>query len=278
MDKNYFNLNEQAILFHELHEKPQWWKQVLADKELYVNIRKNNKVNVYYHGYSVMELTYKNRGNKGLNAKIHYKYYPNGSYQPNKKGYIYVNPEDIISDIRNVKKRIDNNKKPDYPEGDCEKAIQGKMHISGKYIDTEFEFVREEPSRTITRIDFTTIHENGMLEFIELKRISDPRLLTSDPSQRKEKIRTQMGYYKRFIIENRDKIIEYYKKLQRVLAFIGVNNPLTSIPITGIYEEARLVFAGYNDGKANHPRRRNRIAQIKEILQEENIKSNIDEI
>ena len=87
-----------------------------------------------------------------------------------------------------------------------------------------------------------------------------------------------MGYYKRFIIENRDKIIEYYKKLQRVLAFIGVNNPLTSIPITGIYEEARLVFAGYNDGKANHPRRRNRIAQIKEILQEENIKSNIDEI
>ena len=276
MDKNYFNLNEQAILFCNLNKMPQWWKQVLADKELYVNIRKNDRVNVYYHGYSVMKLTYKNRGNKGFNAKIHYKYLPDAG--PNQNGYIYVNPEIIISNIRDVKKRIDNNKKSDYPEGDCEKVIQGKMYISGNYIDTEFEFVRERLSRTITRIDFTTIHENGMLEFVELKRISDPRLLTSDTSQRKEKIRTQMGYYKRFIIENHDEIIEYYKKLQRVLIFIGVNNPLTSIPITGVSDEVRLIFAGYNDGKANHPQRRNRIAKIKKILQEENIKSNIEEI
>lgn len=88
MDKNYFNLNEQAILFCNLNKMPQWWKQVLADKELYVNIRKNDRVNVYYHGYSVMELTYKNRGNKGFNAKIHYKYLPDAG--PNQNGYIYM--------------------------------------------------------------------------------------------------------------------------------------------------------------------------------------------
>ena len=152
MGKNYFNLNEQAILFCNLNKMPQWWKQVLADKELYVNIRKNDRVNVYYHGYSVMELTYKNRGNKGFNAKIHYKYLPDAG--PNQNGYIYVNPEIIISNIRDVKKRIDK-----YSLSNREKRLQEnqegykELSITGNLQDNVKEQTIQNPA-TITN-DFS---------------------------------------------------------------------------------------------------------------------------
>lgn len=42
-------LNEDFSLWQVLeHNPPQWWKNLLKDKELYMEIRKDNYANVYF--------------------------------------------------------------------------------------------------------------------------------------------------------------------------------------------------------------------------------------
>ena len=275
MARNYFDLNINAPLFTELSKLPEWWKRILKDKTLYVNIRKGSRINVYYHGASVMELSI-NR-DKSIQGKIHSKYILFQETQTDKNGYRKdISPETIVENLPSIKNAIIANQATFNPEGLSEKAIQGIMYVEGKYIDTEFEYVH--PNRLITRIDLTTINDDGMIEFVELKRISDPRLLKKDMSLKNEEIRKQIDDYNSFIEGHKDEIIQYYKQLQQILKKVGVNNPLCNITITGIKPSVYLYFAGYADGKSNHPKRRKRIDNIKQILEEKGINSNIYEI
>ena len=275
MARNYFDLNINAPLFTELSQLPEWWKRILNDKTLYVNIRKSNRINVYYHGASVMELSI-NR-DKNIQGKIHSKYILFQETQTDKNGYIKnISPETIVENLSSIKNAIIANQATSNPEGLSEKAIQGIMYVEGKYIDTEFEYVHL--NRLITRIDLTTINDDGMIEFVELKRISDSRLLKKDMSLKNEEIRKQIDDYNSFIEGHKDEIIQYYKQLQQILKKVGVNNPLCNIAITDINHSVSLYFAGYADGKSNHPKRRKRIDNIKQILDEKGISSNINEI
>ena len=275
MARNYFDLNINAPLFTELAQLPEWWKRILNDKTLYVNIRKGNRINVYYHGASVMELSI-NR-DKNIQGKIHSKYILFQETQTDKNGYRKdISPETIVENLPSIKNSIIANQATSNPEGLSEKAIQGIMYVEGKYIDTEFEYVHL--NRLITRIDLTTINDDGMIEFVELKRISDPRLLKKDMSLKNEEIRKQIDNYNSFIKGHKDEIIQYYKQLQQILKKVGVNNPLCNIAITDIKPSVSLYFAGYADGKSNHPQRRKRIDNIKQILDEKGISSNINEI
>ena len=275
MARNYFDLNINAPLFTELAQLPEWWKRILNDKTLYVNIRKGNRINVYYHGASVMELSI-NR-DKSIQGKIHSKYILFQETQTDKNSYRKdISPETIVENLPSIKDAIIANQATSNPEGLSEKAIQGIMYIEGKYIDTEFEYVH--PNRLITRIDLTTINDDGMIEFVELKRISDSRLLKKDMSLKNEEIRKQIDNYNSFIKRHKDEIIQYYKQLQQILKKVGVNNPLCNIAITDIKPSVYLYFAGYADGKSNHPKRRKRIDNIKQILEEKGINSNINEI
>ena len=275
MARNYFDLNINAPLFTELSKLPEWWKRILNDKTLYVNIRKGNRINVYYHGASVMELSI-NR-DKNIQGKIHSKYILFQETQTDKNGYRKdISPKTIVENLPSIKNAIIANQATSNPEGLSEKAIQGIMYVEGKYIDTEFEYVHL--NRLITRIDLTTINDDGMIEFVELKRISDPRLLKKDMSLKNEEIRKQIDDYNSFIEGHKDEIIQYYKQLQQILKKVGVNNPLCNITITGIKPSVYLYFAGYADGKSNHPKRRKRIDNIKQILEEKGINSNINEL
>ena len=275
MARNYFDLNINAPLFTELSQLPEWWKRILNDKTLYVNIRKGNRINVYYHGASVMELSI-NR-DKSIQGKIHSKYILFQETQTDKNSYRKdISPETIVENLPSIKNAIIANQATSNPEGLSEKAIQGIMYVEGKYIDTEFEYVH--PNRLITRIDLTTINDDGMIEFVELKRISDPRLIKKDMSLKNEEIRKQIDDYNSFIEGHKDEIIQYYKQLQQILKKVGVNNPLCNIAITDIKPSVSLYFAGYADGKSNHPQRRKRIDNIKQILDEKGISSNINEI
>ena len=269
MPRNYFDLNINAPLFTELSKLPEWWKTIINDNSLYVNVRKNNRVNVYYRGASVMELSM-NRY-KSIQGKIHSKY-----LQIDCNKYRTEKPETIVEKLHSIKAAIENHQTTSKPEGLCEKAIQGLTYVEGKYIDTEFEYVH--PNRLITRIDLTTINDDGMIEFVELKRISDSRLLKKDMSLKNEEIRKQIDDYNSFIKGHKDEIIQYYKQLQQILKKVGVNNPLCNIAITDIKPSVSLYFAGYADGKSNHPQRRKRIDNIKQILDEKGISSNINEI
>ena len=275
MARNYFDLNINAPLFTELAQLPEWWKRILNDKTLYVNIRKGNRINVYYHGASVMELSIKR--DKSIQGKIHSKYILFQETHTDKNGYRKdISPETIVENLPSIKKAIIANQATSNPEGLSEKAIQGIMYVKDKYIDTEFEYVH--PNRLITRIDLTTINDDGMIEFVELKRISDPRLLKKDMSLKNEEIRKQIDDYNSFIEGHKDEIIQYYKQLQQILKKVGVNNPLCNIAITDIKPSVYLYFAGYADGKSNHSKRCKRIYNIKQILEEKGINSNINEI
>ena len=275
MARNYFDLNINAPLFTELSKLPEWWKRILNDKTLYINIRKGNRINVYYHGASVMELSI-NR-DKSIQGKIHSKYILFQETQTDKNGYRKdISPETIVENLPSIKNAIIANQATSNPEGLSEKAIQGIMYVEGKYIDTEFEYVH--PNRLITRIDLTTINDDGMIEFVELKRISDSRLLKKDMSLKNEEIRKQIDDYNSFIEGHKNESIQYYKQLQQILKKVGVNNPLCNIAITDIKPSVSLYFAGYADGKSNHPQRRKRIDNIKQILDEKGISSNINEI
>lgn len=63
-------LDPKAPLFKCLKENPPaWWEMFKNDPELYIDVRKDNMVMVYYQGGRVACLTYK-RG-RGISAKTH---------------------------------------------------------------------------------------------------------------------------------------------------------------------------------------------------------------
>ncbi len=67
-------LNPKAPLFEEIRiQQPKWWNLLREDKELYIEIRKDNSINVYFLGGSIARINYKN----GFEAKIHQKYLGN---------------------------------------------------------------------------------------------------------------------------------------------------------------------------------------------------------
>lgn len=273
-DNDYFRLDVDAPIFKALEkDQPAWWTTVSEDRDLYVNIRKNNRINVYYKGASVMELYH---FKKTFNAKIHAKYVEGDlSVSTN---YYRMEPEKIVAILPFIKENITKLHLSQHgnPEGGCEKEIQGKMYVKGEFLDTEYEFVY--PDRLIVRIDFTTITPDGMIEFVELKRISDSRLLHRIGSDKEPKVLKQMDDYTRFINEHKPEIENYYRKVQKIMKNIGIRNSLLDREISGVSADVRLAFAGYADGKSNHPARRSRIQRITDLLNERHIVSNIAEI
>lgn len=269
--KNYFKLNASASIFNTLSEenRPEWWKKILGDSDLYINIRKNNRINVYYKGASVLDICTDRAGK--LTAKIDIKYLDKdwGCIQSPHR----TEPEKIVAGLERIKEKIKNrlNKKHNNPEGKSEKELQGEIYTAGVYIDTEYAYVYSEPKQLIIRIDLITIRKDGMIEFVELKRISDPRLLHKEDSEEEPEILRQMRDYDRFIKENAENIIKYYKTLQTIMKKIGVNNELVNREIKGVCPHVKLLFAPYKD-KTDHPKRINRINRIKDLLNEHHIK------
>lgn len=237
MKKNYFKLNVEDRLFEMLSSKPQWWRELIEDNELYCNIRKNNRINIYYRGASIMSLSCKDDKieaeihnyylgfEKGLCDKLNLKY-----------GNVKCRPEEIICRLPSIKKRVEANKKNIACfEGEelngknysSEKFIQSQMYINDKsYIDTEFALSLDDG--TDIRIDLVKLSEEGEVCFEELKLIDDGRL---KPSKGKPaEILLQMDNYDRFLKEAAKLkgqkaepiIVEYYTKVLQIMKKIGV--------------------------------------------------------
>ena len=271
--RNHFELNINAPIFEKLaHKKTDWWTTVCTDPELYINIRKYNRVSVYYKGASVMVLSYKN----GLffTEEIAKKYLDENWNCPTKQ--YQTEPEKIISNLDRIKENIVNHyNKRKYPEGASERELQGKQYIQGEYIDSEYEFWYSDP-RSRIRIDLIAIRQDGMLEFVELKRISDNRLLHKEDSEKTPDILRQIHHYNRFINDYHSDIVNYYKKVQTIMKKIGIHTPFVNRKITGIHPIVKILFIPYADGKVNDSRRKYRIQRIADLLKENNIISNID--
>jgi len=287
MKKSYFKLNVDDQLFEILSSKPLWWRKLIEDNELYCNIRKNNRINIYYRGASIMSLSCKD---DKIEAEIH-NYYLGFEKKTCdelnlKYGNVKCRPEEIVCRLPSIKKRVEANKKNvACIEGDelngknfsSEKFIQSQMYIKDhSYIDTEFALSLDDG--TDIRIDLVKLSDNGEICFEELKLVDDGRL---KPSGRKPaEIRTQMGNYERFLKEaaklkgeNAEPVIvEYYTKVLQIMKKIGILR--TDSKPSSVRNYVFLYIKQTYTKK--HPSRDKALQTIKNVC--EDLNSNIDEV
>jgi hypothetical protein len=272
MKGTFFPLNPKAEIFEEIRiQQPQWWTMLCEDHELYIEIRKDNYINVYYFGGSVARIDYKN----GFVAETHQKYLgddkPRGKTKKGKDKFQY-DPIDLttLSEIKiaDIKNRI----KSDYlrhidNENPAEKWIQGKMiKESTNYIDSEFQFNQDAEIGKL-RIDLIEL-SGGVLSFVELKGIFDSRLRNDVKRNLKvPEIIEQMGKYQLFIYRYEDNIKEYYKKLIEIKQSLG----LTTVDNTNLTlnKTPKLIIANTYCKKTKQ--REDRISDIKKLLDINNI-------
>ncbi len=231
MNLNSFNsifimdrLDTNNILFRELKSTPpKWWIELKSDKDIYMEIRKDNSIDVYYNGGNIIT-GLKHNGNS-YQGKIHYKYLlPEGSeyidydFQgglSRKKSNINLLP--LHSFDHNTLKRIKANISKYYPAS-SEKGIQARfiIHKNSCFIDSEFAYKVNND----IRIDLIWIDlKNKKILPVELKTIGDNRLFNDE-------IFKQLNKYHHFLLNFKDDFVKYCNKvfeLKKSLDILPIN-------------------------------------------------------
>ena len=228
-------LKEDHALFKMLmNNAPSWWQPIKEDKDLYIEVRKGNVIDIYFQGGRMAEVKIVN---KRLIVTAHPKYLGHTDeddekyYKRGKKdGKTVYTPiyqdcevwltnrrEELKANIRSYYSGAENG------ENTSEKFIQGKLIINGrdKYLDSEFAHRHYEGDRKTIRIDLIKI-EKGKIVFEELKRICDSRLRTTDG---KPEIIEQMNNYREFIRKNKTALTKYYRTLYLIKKNLGLPVP-----------------------------------------------------
>ena len=223
-------LNANHPLFNALSDKsPLWWKKLKSDRELYIDVRKDNSINVYYNGASFMKLEYVSGA---FRAEIHPKFIPLDTGD----GYIpfdFLNGNIILptlksieinnfhdSAIKAIKERIKL-----INTNESEKGIQGKYITEnyaskkerGFFIDSEFA-----SSRDNSRIDMVWVDIQGKkIAFVELK-IIDNYSLYSNKKQSKKSIDEQLKKYWVFASKEKSDLKKYFSHVLQVKRRLGI--------------------------------------------------------
>lgn len=236
MESGIFNtFNENYKLFELIEkEQPLWWRNIISDQELYVEIRKDNYINVYYYGGCVAKIWF----DRDIKAETHYKY-----LKQTDSNKIYVDciiELEFKGELDKIKKRI---KEVYLKEEDKlkEKEIQGRLILSSKkkYIDSEFAYNKDNK----LRFDLVSL-ENGKITYVELKLIGDQRLTSIKDNELE--IITQMNKYSKFIQDYKDEIIPYYKKLLSVKKRLSITDKIPEINILNP-KPLLLIFNTYTE-------------------------------
>ncbi len=214
-------------LFQRLRDNPpSWWENLKSDPEIYFDIRKENYLNVYHNGGSIMKLEYI----KGYKAKIHTEYIPlnksdnylsfefqNGNISLKKLQTIDIENFDTDA-LERIKKKI----RKSYPN-DSEKGLQGQYVINnnkkrsgnGFFIDTEMAYGDN-------RIDMVWVNiATREIAFVELKTIGDDRLYATE-RESNETIEKQLKKYHEFALENKNELIDYYGRVCQIKKELGL--------------------------------------------------------
>lgn len=273
MRGTFLSINPKAKIFEEIKiQKPQWWILLSGDKELYIDIRKDNYFDVYYFGGVVTKIDYRKGG---FAAKTHQKYLGDDKPRQITKhgiGKFKYDPIDLSKlnkkKIADIKKRIHidylRHINDEYP---AEKWIQGKMKIKNlNYIDSEFQFNKDVEIGKL-RIDLIELAK-GVLTFIELKGVSDNRLMHDDNRNLKTpEIIEQMRKYQLFINKYEAEIIEYYKSLIEIKQNLGLTTIKNNKFI--LNKTPKLIIV--NTYRESSKRRDNRINNIEKLLKSNKI-------
>ena len=257
-------LNESAKIFDELkNKKPIWWEYCKQDKYFYIELRKDNQVNVYFEGGSIIRVHYCSR-HKELQTFTHYKYL---GIKDNTKTYVNCAKtidKQIDNIVEGIKKHY-SQKKGINKESWSEKYIQGQLIIHNREIHLDSEFAYIDGDRDV-RIDLVKC-VNGKIIFVELKRLDDNRMLKkSDDSP---EIVSQMNGYSDFIKKYKDKILAYYQKVYDLKHGLGLPVPVMR-PTTVSTEPELLIFNRWTH-MDKLGRRQNHIERMREILQREKV-------
>lgn len=259
---------------------PEWWCNVLQFENAYIDIRKDNTINIYYEGASLAKIEMTKGSIRatchpkylyGYNAQAYYKR-GIAIYQPCEKELVRLGTEECCL-LRNAQ-MFYSDKEVSNAEQKSEKKLQGEIVCRAKtlYIDSEFAHRYEEGNRHTIRIDLVRVVGN-MIQFVELKRIQDNRLLHEDSSVCTPEIIKQIEEYRSFLKENKDAILAYYKKLIVIKRDLGL--PTASADIERLDIDIEPYLEIHNLYTHLTPQREARIAKIKAILDKHDVRYEI---
>lgn len=259
-------LDEECRLWQELENNPpQCWKNILEDKALYVEIRKDNYVNVYYYGGNVALLRW--TGGK-ITAETHRKYlgkpdetdlYQDCTEILHSKEGLDLIKENIREEYHKLSKRVKTDEQNRVYTSN-EKWVQGelKLRFPKRYIDSEFAY--RIGKNNLIRFDMVEPKGNE-LRFIEIKLITDSRLRSND---KKPEIINQMTKYSHFIREHTEVLKDYYTKLLRIKKRIGLWNGETEIEHIALKPILLIVNTYKGILSKGRENRKNSIEELKE--------------
>ena len=277
MNITFNKLKGDSKIFEELKKNPSWWTRFKNDKSLYIEIRKDNQVNVYFEGGSIARIHYCSK-HKKLQVFTHHKYLnlpapsKSNAYiecsgiidKPIKKDCEILVCDNIIERIRTIysQKLSINNK-----EKWSERFIQGSIIVqsSAFHLDSEFAY-NDEISQN--RIDLVRCDE-GVVTFVELKRMSDGRMLHK--TDESPEIVEQMLRYRNFIMRYSNELLAYYQKLYDIK--VDLQLPVPKSRPTSINPEPHLLI--FETWEKNTPGRDTHRHRLQEILQREKIEYSI---
>lgn len=200
---------------------PDWWKILINDEEINIQIRKDNIIEVYYKGGAIIRGLKWSTRNKVYTGSINYQYIP----LENKRSYIpFVFDKSFVEfgevkisklDSFNKKsiKRIKSILDKFYGEY-SEKTIQANFIKNDPcFIDSEFMYNHRMDD---LRIDLTRLDtKTKKIVFIEVKTIEDRRLYSNE-------IVEQLKKYKDFIEAYEVRLLGYYNKVFEIKKKLGI--------------------------------------------------------
>ena len=278
------SLRSDHPLFKQLiSNAPEWWCNALQFENAYIDIRKDNTINIYYEGASLAKIEMTKGSIRatchpkylyGYNAQAYYKR-GIAIYQPCEKELVRLGTEECCL-LRNAQMFYSDKegKEVSNAEQKSEKKLQGEIVCRAKtlYIDSEFAHQYEEGSRHTIRIDLVRVVGNK-IQFVELKRIQDYRLRHEECSNVTPEIITQIEEYRNFIKANKDAILAYYKELITIKRALGL--PTTSADIETLDIDTEPCLEIHNLYTHLNPQREARITKIKTLLDKYNVKYEI---
>lgn len=269
------------------NDAPIWWENVKKDKSLYIEIRKENYLNVYYKGGCIAKISY-NQRKKHFEIVTHPKYLerkdisnPQWYKQREKNGKIVYDAiyQDCTKwlEFSNKLEQLKNNVERIYSgneegENASEKSIQGNLITQNreKYLDSEFAYQFYDGKRNTIRIDLIKI-ENDKFIFEELKRVKDARLRTT---KGEPEILTQMKNYEGFLRQNKDALTTYYRTLYKIKKKLKL--PLPKVrDIDSVVVDPKPTLLIFNNYEKKGAGRADRINDIDRILKENDIRFTI---
>ena len=273
-------LNVNAPIYDAI-KKEKSWELLKNDQDVYIEIRKGNIIDAYYQGGRIVEFRY-DKSEKRIKRSTHPKYL--GHYNCEENEYYTKRADGTYSPkyqecnlnestIKDIKEGIAQHYTKD--ENTSEKKRQGELIVSNRkeYIDSEFAYRMYEDGRNTIRFDLVKIQGDEII-VEELKMIGDSRL----NSTTKPEVIMQLINYERFIKENKDELLIYFKKLYKIKRSLSLlKEPMEDIELDKLKlrESPRLIIALDDDYRqikeGNVPKGMNRKAErLKKI--EKNLK------